>query len=108
MLRTCSHLALFLRSSHLADEKCSEEATLLVHVHSGGVGHSHKEAVAAPEWEQPPLVGGMQGKLGSPGPAGGSACLHQQDGNWVGVHLVGDRQVSLDVFVNEIYKQSKI
>lgn len=91
MLTICSHLALFLRSSHLADQKRPKEAALLVHVHSGGVGHSHKESVAAPEREQPPLVGGMQGKLGSPRPAGGSACLHQQDGNWVGVHLVGDR-----------------
>lgn len=104
MSKTWSDLSAVLRSIHLADEKCPEEATLLVHVHSGGVGHSHEEAVAAPKREQPPLVGGVQGELGSPGPAGGLACLHQQDWNLVGVHLVADRQVSLDVFLYKVYK----
>lgn len=86
-------------SPHLADEKCPKEAALLVHVHSSGVGHSHKQPIAASKWEQPPLVGGVQRELGAPGPAGGSARLHQQDGNWVGAHLEGDRQVSGDTEV---------
>lgn len=81
-------------SSSLADEKRPKEAAFLVHVHSGGVGHSHKQAVAAAEREQPPLVGGVQGELGAPGPAGGAARLHQQDRNRVGAHLVGDGRVS--------------
>lgn len=71
----------------LTDEKRSEEAALLVHVHSRGVGHSHEQAVAGGEREQPPLVGGVQREVGTAGPAGGPAGLHQQDGNWVGVHL---------------------
>lgn len=97
MLETWSDLSVCPRSTHLADEKRPKEAALLVHVHSGGVGHSHKEAVTAPEREQPPLVGGVQRELGSPGPAGGLACLHQQDWNLVGVQLVANRRVSLDV-----------
>lgn len=44
----------------LADEKRPKEAAPLVHVHGGGVGHRHKQAVAAAEREQPPLVGGVQ------------------------------------------------
>lgn len=36
----------------------------------------------------------MQRELGAPGPAGGSARLHQQDGNRVGAHLVGGGEVS--------------
>lgn len=81
-------------SHRLADEKRPKEAASLVHVHSGGVGHSHKQPVAAAEREQPPLVGGVQGELGTPGPAGGPARLHQQDGNRVGAHLAGDGEVS--------------
>lgn len=97
MLETWSDLSVWPRSTHLADQERPKEAALLVHVHRGGVGHRHKEAVAAPEREQPPLVGGVQRELGSPGPAGGLACLHQQDWNLVGVHLSANRQVSLDV-----------
>ncbi len=78
----------------LADEKRPKEAAFLVHVHSRGVGHSDEQTIAAAEREQPPLVGRMQRKLGSSGPAGSSAGLHQQDGNWVGAHLTGEGQVS--------------
>lgn len=78
----------------LADEKRPEEAALLVHVHSGGVGHGHEQAVVAAQREQPPLVGGVQRELGAAGPAGGPARLHQQDGNRVGAHLVGDGNMS--------------
>lgn len=81
-------------SDPLADEKRPEEAALLVHVHGGGVGHGDEQAVAAAQREQPPLVGGVQRELGAPGPAGGSARLHQQDGNRVGAHLVGGGEVS--------------
>lgn len=78
----------------LADEKRPEEAALLVHVHGGGVGHGHEQAVVAAQREQPPLVGGVQRELGAAGPAGGPARLHQQDGNRVGAHLVGDGNIS--------------
>lgn len=74
----------------LADEKRPKEAAFLVHVHGRGVGHSDKQAVAAAEREQPPLVGGVQRKLGAPRPARGSARLHQQDGDRVGAHLAGE------------------
>lgn len=94
-------LVRFLRSAipspgphRLADEKRPKEAAFLVHVHGGGVGHSHKQAVVAAKREQPPLVGGVQGELGAAGPAGGSARLHQQDGNRVGAHLAGDGNMS--------------
>ncbi len=81
-------------SARLADEKRPKEAAFLVHVHGRRVGHSDEQTVAAAEREQPPLVGGVQRKLGSPGPAGGSARLHQQDGNRVGAHLTGEGEVS--------------
>lgn len=71
----------------LADEKRPEKAAFLVHVHGGGVGHSDKQAVAGAQREQPPLVGRVQGELRAPGPAGGSARLHQQDGDLIGAHL---------------------
>lgn len=67
----------------LTDQKSTEEAALLVHVHSGGVRHRDKHAVPAAEGEQTPLVGGVQRELGSTGPAGGPTRLHQQDGNRV-------------------------
>ena len=52
----------FLRptSYPLTDEKRPEEAAHLIHVHSRGVGHSHKQAVAGAEREQPSLVGGVE------------------------------------------------
>lgn len=71
----------------LTDEKRTKEAAPLVHVHGGGVGHRHKEPVTGAQWEQPPLVGRVQGEVGVPGPAGGAARLHQQDGDGVGAHL---------------------
>lgn len=82
----------------LADEESTKEAGLLVHVHSRRVGHCDKQAIAGAEREQPPLVGGVQGVLGAPGPAGGPACFHQQDGSWVGAHLLGEEQVSFSKF----------
>lgn len=87
-------------SDCLADEKRPKETALFVHVHSGGVGHCDEQAVASAEREQPPLVSGVERKLGAPGPAGGSARLHQQDGNWVGAHLFIDvlQQGSPSVF----------
>ena len=81
-------------SPDLTDEKRSKEAAFLIHVHSRGVGHRDKQAVAGAKREQPPLVGGVQRELGTPGPAGGSARLHQQDGNRVGAHLMGEGEVS--------------
>lgn len=81
-------------SPDLADEKRSKEAAFLVHVHSRGVGHSDEQAVAGAEREQSPLVGRVERELGTPGPAGGSARLHQQDGNRVGAHLIGEGEVS--------------
>lgn len=77
----------------LTDQKGAEEAAPLVHVHSGGVGHCHKEPVASTQRVQPPLVGGVQREVGVPGPAGGAARLHQQDGDGVGAHL---RQIRLE------------
>lgn len=72
---------------HLTDEKGAKEAAPLVHVHSSGVGHCHKEPVARAQRVQSPLVGGVQGEVGVPGPAGSAAGLHQQDRDGVGAHL---------------------
>lgn len=77
----------------LADQKCTEEAGLLVHVHSRCICHRDEQAVAGSEREQPPLVGGVQRVLGTSGPAGSAACFHQQDGSRVWAHLLGEEQV---------------
>lgn len=85
----------------LADEEGPKEAALLIHVHGGGVGHGDKEAVSGVEGEEPPLVGRVQRKLRVPGPAGGPAGLHQQDGNRVAAHLRKARRKKL---INPVHK----
>lgn len=77
LLICASLFSLLLCSWPLADEKSPKEASLLIHVNGRGVAHGDKQVVTGREREQPSLVGRVQGKLGGPGPAGGTACLHQ-------------------------------
>lgn len=80
-------LKLLCSSELLADEKHPEEAAPPIRVHGRGVGHRDKQAVAGAEGKQASLVSRMQREIGIPRPAGGPACLHQQDGNGVWAHL---------------------